>query len=240
MFTRTATLLLALSIPAVSPADEHEDRFVAQMRAAIQEREEQREELESHLKELQAGRVNRRMQQREIVTEARGRKRYVWNSPEAKEKAVAEVQAKIDRLGAKDSLIPTLAIGNLNVGDIGKLPEVVENYEYVFSAGESVALPRHTTFSYHIRQVIDDGNALVEQRRYDHEARLLGTRLIWLVGPTSGLADGAPLKISESYQVTGTRQYETAAGSSNTVYVLKPVDVQPLIEQAKQPAPRSR
>lgn len=240
MLARALAVALTLSTMSVSLADEAEERFIAAVRAAIQERNTEQSELQGHLKDLQAGRVNRRLTQREVVTESRGRKRYVWNSPEAKEKAIAEVQAKIDRLGAKDSLLPTLAIGNLNVGDIGKLPEVVENYEYVFSAGESVALPRHTTFSYHIRQVIDDGNALVEQRRYDHEARLLGTRLIWLAGPTSGLTDGAPLKISESYQVTGTRQYETAAGSSNTVYVLKPVDVQPLIEQAKQPAPRSR
>lgn len=236
MLTRSLAIVLALAVHPVLLADEHEDRFVSQMRIAIQEREAKHEELESHLKDLQAGRINRRMQQRETVTESRGRKRYVWNSPEAKEKAIAKVQQQIDRLGSDADLLPVLRIGGaVQVGAIGKLPEVVESVRHVLSGGEAVALPEHTIYQHRISQVIDDNNALVAQRRINSSGTVTGTEVFWLVSPTDGAVDGSPLKMSSAYRVAGTRQYATAAGSAKTVAVLEPIDAARLIQRAKQP-----
>lgn len=247
MIARTAALLIVLLAAATLHADEYEDRFVAQMRTAIQEREGQREELESHLKDLQAGRINRRMQQREVVTEARGRKRYVWNSPEAKEKAIAEVQAKISRLASESGMVPSLRYGSdLPIGMIGKLP-VSEETQATTVLNDQLAFTgtRLRTYQYSVRQVIDENNALVEWKRSTHlfanRAPGSSSVLVWLTGPTDGLIDGSQLGIGGGiYKVTGTRQYETAAGSSKTVFVLEPFDASKLIEKAKQPAPQPR
>lgn len=231
MLARALVVVLTISAVSVSLADEAEERFVASVRAAIQEREAKRAELQEHLRELQAGRVNRAMRQREMVTEARGRKRYVWNSPEAKKKAVAEVQRQIEQLDSTKISGPDLSFGEgLAVGQIGRLPH------------SSGTMSRLSTYQYQILQIIDDDNALMSWVRNIHTSATStergGSRLVWLKTSTKGMADGQSIDAGGTYRVIGTTQYDTAGGTPKTVFVLKPVDVQPLIEKAKQPAPQ--
>ena len=246
MLARALAVVIALSAVSVSLADEAEERFVASVRAAIQEREAKRAELEDHLRDLKAGRINRAMKQRELVTEARGRKRYVWNNPEAKEKAVAEVAQKIRNLGSDDDDTPSLPYGDeMTIGLIGKLPTSESEPATVISGQQAFTGTQSRFHQYSIRQVIDDRNALVEWKRsttfFADRAPTSSTRLFWLVGSTDGLIDGSQLNIGGNvFRVTDTRKYDTAVGSTKTVYVLEPFDASQLIQKAKQAAPQSR
>lgn len=69
-----------------------------------------------------------------------------------------------------------------------------------------------------IIQVIGPNDVLVKGWRKDE--------MLWIQGvSTTGLTDGGGLPMPGIYHISGTKQYDTAAGSTNTVLVLVPIDL---------------
>jgi hypothetical protein len=65
-------------------------------------------------------------------------------------------------------------------------------------------------------QVIDKNNVIVQHG---------DAQMIWVAGvDTTRLTDGSPLEISQPVKVIGTKQYSTALGSTNTVFLAKLID----------------
>lgn len=82
-------------------------------------------------------------------------------------------------------------------------------------------------------QIIDKENALTEWS----EGIAGDSTLVWLKGfSTDGLADGKTVTISRPVRVTGSKQYTTAMGTSKTVMVIEPCDIdeKTLVQAAKE------
>lgn len=235
---RTLLLIfLALSC-SILRADEHEDRFIAEIQSRIAANKDESAKLEKQIKAMKAGRVVRNVNGPVQVMEVRGGERYVWRSKEDKEKGIAEVEAKLARLADRESLIPDLLIGKgFAVGQIGNLP--ISHTESVFvRIGETGTMADQVTFYfYSVLQVIDADNALI---RYERDVATLADRtskksgdVFWLVGKTEGMADGKRIPLQGMHRVTGTKQYNAQAGP-RTVFVVEPFDASELIAKATQ------
>lgn len=72
-----------------------------------------------------------------------------------------------------------------------------------------------------IIQIQDDGNSLI---RYNDSDELL-----WLKGVSmDGLVNGKKVILEGVYEITSTTKYTTAIGSSNTVYIIEPMELNPV------------
>lgn len=82
-----------------------------------------------------------------------------------------------------------------------------------------------------VQQVIDESNALVVIDVDKEDSDLTEERLVWLANiSTANMVDDQPLLGFRAVVVSGTRQYGTVMGSTNTVPMLEPLGLQPYIE----------
>ncbi len=96
-----------------------------------------------------------------------------------------------------------------------------------------------------VEQIADAQNMLASVvvqniRRSNSMGRAVGPsrevkRLVWFKGlDTTRLTTGQRLQLDGVFHVTGTRQYETLVGGTNTVCVVEPVDLAPYIKKGVQ------
>ena len=52
--------------------------------------------------------------------------------------------------------------------------------------------------------------------------------------PNTGAADGLGFDLPQVFEVTGTQTYKTEGGGSNTVFVVEPLDTEPIEEYLKK------
>lgn len=89
------------------------------------------------------------------------------------------------------------------------LPSEANNV--AFTVGSVGILP-----TLHITQIVDDGDLIGEA----------GDQGFWLKGiDTKSLVDDKDYTFGQTVQVTGTKRYTTAMGSSRTVYLVEPIDL---------------
>jgi hypothetical protein len=232
-----ALLLILLSLScSILRADEHEDRFIAEIQSRIAANKGESAKLEKQIKAMKAGRVVRGVSGAFQVVEARGAERYVWRSKEDKEKGVAEAEAKLVSLSKKESLIPDLPFAkSFSVGQIGNLP--MQTTDSVFVAiGDTGTQANQTTFyAYKVFQVIDANNALILQEKgvatFADRQPETSSEVFWLAAKTAGMADGTRIALQGMHRVVGTRQYEAQKGP-RTVFVVEPFDASDLIDKA--------
>jgi hypothetical protein len=110
-------------------------------------------------------------------------------------KQLEDLKELEETLNAPDFLMfPEMHFDSMTVGDVGLLAN-----------GGSVG----------VLQVIDKANFISK----------FGNMRFWFEAvDTSEAVDGARVTLSAVYEVTGTRQYKTVAGSTSTVLVLRPFD----------------
>ncbi len=237
MYVRIFFTFVCLAIPSMSFSDESEDRFVESIVEKIKASNAAVQELESDIKAMTSGRVNRNIKQPHELIEIRNTKRYVWRSAEDKSKAIDNAKQQLATLGSRDKLIPHLPVGpQMKVGMIGKLPQnqsekaVVIRNENVFEGTKTTAY-RYTAF-----QVIDETNVLIKVEIktlfFADSASPESSYFFWLKGPTSGMADGSPIELAGVHKVTGTTQYATATGASKTAFVLEKIEAGELLKRA--------
>ncbi len=84
-----------------------------------------------------------------------------------------------------------------------------------------------------VTQIIDKDSVLIEYDHYYH-------KVCWLEGcSTTGLVDGdTVIGVACLLEVSGTKQYKTALGATNTVLVLKPFGLAPILPQSRPGAKR--
>lgn len=113
-------------------------------------------------------------------------------------KAVADATAKLatakGALTGADTWEPSVELATLRVGDFGKL-RIGEDFVPTFK----------------VLQVLNSETALLT-----HDSQVF-----WVEMNASGLVDGRTIALPGIVECTGTRQYTTAAGVSNTVFVLR-------------------
>jgi len=233
---RTLLLIFLALACSVLRADEHEDRFIAEIKSRIAANKDESAKLEKQIKAMKAGRVVRGVKGPVEVLEVRGAERYVWRSKEEKEKGVAEVEAKLARLSDRESLIPDLPFAKgFAVGQIGNLPISHTEIVSVIISETSTQTNQGTFYTYSVFQVIDGNNALIRHEKQVHT--LAGrqpetsSEVFWLIGKTDGMADGTRMPLQGMHRVTGTKQYEAQRGP-RTVFVVEPFDASELIEKA--------
>lgn len=228
---------VCLAIPSISYADVNENRFVEAIVENIKANRMAVEKLESEIKAMTAGRINRTIKKPFEQLETRNTKRYVWRSAEDKSKAIDHAKQQLAVLGSRESLIPRLPVGpQMKVGMIGKLPQnqsekaVVIRNENVFE-GTKTTVYRYTAF-----QVIDETNVLIKVEVntlfFADSVSPEPSYFFWLKGPTSGMADGSPIELAGVHKVTGTTQYATTTGASKTAFVLEKIEAGELLKRA--------
>lgn len=141
------------------------------------------------------------------------RKVRSFASKEAKVKELETIKVALDR--AKQELfephIPTryVYLNDPRAGQVGKLAWRYDDFEVI---------PR-------VFQVIGANEALLS----------LGGKQFWFEGiGTSNLTDGDRVRLSGTFEVTGTKRYTTALGGSNQVWHLKLIDGSKVLKKASE------
>lgn len=125
--------------------------------------------------------------------------------------ALKSADAKFREMESDPSALPPFDMEAAKVGVIGQLrryrPETIE-----------------------VVQVVDDDNAIVRHFAPGfYGATSQAENLFWLSGvSTKEWTDGAKINYSEPLEVVGTKRYETVAGSTKTILLLKPFDPEEL------------
>jgi hypothetical protein len=233
---RTLLLIfLALSC-SILRADEHEGRFIAEIKSRIAANKDESAKLAKQIKAMKAGRVVSGVNGPVEVLQVRGVERYVWRSKEEKEKVVAEAEAKLARLSDKQALIPDLPFAkSFSVGQIGNLPMQRTDSVFVAIGDTGTQANQSTFYAYTVFQVIDGNNALIQQEKrvatFADRQPESSSEVFWLAAKTEGMADGTRVALQGMHRVVGTRQYEAQRGP-RTVFVVEPFDASDLIEKA--------
>lgn len=149
----------------------------------------------------------RQTRQAEIIRELRRLQAGEGNEPK-----IRRLQSEAQRI-RRGTWAPQI---QMEVGSVGSFVNVdnrtPEQRMRMLRTGSVVVDDPHSR-SVRIVQVIDDSNALI--RAYDRD--------IWLADiDASNWADGTLQELPGVFRITGTRQFETAAGSSRTVLEAKP------------------
>lgn len=154
---------------------------------------------------------------------------YHFDTREERDDAIASAKESLEKAKAlKKQLeendppfIRTISTTKaLKVGDLGRFPEA----------------------SIRAQQVIDETNCLGRwfyHERYTEIRRGVPfpvvndiEQMLWTKGfPTKGVADDDAMPINGCFEVTGTKTYDTAAGSA-TVLVIEPFDIAPYLKKA--------
>ena len=159
-----------------------------------------------------------------------------------RQKAIEAVKAKIlgtARTTANAKKIRELYI-ELRQLKSGNKPFVLKQFKKPLAVGQSAPM-----YQCAITQVIDGKNMLatvtiagygrahyytgssanVDPRSVGHGHVDPGEVLVWISGVnTQGLVNGATHRLGQVFGITGTKQYPNPVGSTNTVFVLEPMD----------------
>jgi hypothetical protein len=113
----------------------------------------------------------------------------------SEQKEIADVEKVLKRLQADDLIyVPVLPVYNVAIGKIGQL---------------------YDTTSFRVLQVIDGKNMLMVHRREN---------VFWIKGVyTDGIVSNSWKTLTDLFQVSGTKQYDSADGGTKTVFVLEAV-----------------
>ena len=104
--------------------------------------------------------------------------------------------------------VPQLDVAVVKVGDIGRLVGCLDS-----SSGDRI--------TWKVFQVIDGRNMIVQSKIDSAE------KVVWVSGVnTTGIADKSYQRLGQVFEVTGTKQYGTAIGGTNTVLVLSLFSIQ--------------
>ena len=153
---------------------------------------------------------------------------------------VLQQQRKIteERLGrlktGKEFAVPSLFdYDKMEVGLIGTFDPYRMERD-VSQARESRSLtgrPAHrVNNSPRVVQVIDDKNMLIEVRWRD-----ASWGPYWITGHhTEGLVDERPVELPGVFWISGTKQYDTADDSTQTVLMLEPIDIEAVLAAYEQ------
>lgn len=139
-----------------------------------------------------------------VNTVSNGGKTWTFAGKAAKEQSIAGDEQRLKDLRAiLDTpiiIMPQLDLAAVQPSDVGEL-----------------------RFA-NVLQIIDDKNALIEDRR----------QTVWLSGmSTRDWVDGRRVSLEGlCFEVSGNKQYRTAAGTTKTVAVLQPFDPKPHIDAA--------
>lgn len=132
---------------------------------------------------------------------------------EAAEKKLQPVKSLIKDFDEGKLPMPDLIVGDLKVGKVGNL-----NY------GSGVVGGTPYRIRTEVFQIISEKEMFV---------KMFG-KIVSLEGKsTVGMVDDEVFYLSGTYHVTGTKKYETAAGGSNTVFVIRPFENDKFIELVK-------
>jgi hypothetical protein len=152
-------------------------------------------------------------------------------SKEARDRAMAEVQARLDECKArlKELKGGGVWIGDLEypvkVGNIGKLPngDKAVNVVQVIDAKTMLVRVLHSVpAGVDIRGKPGSGQIAIP--RNETKETILMVRDV----STAGAADGQGFALPQTFRVAGTETYKTETGSSRTVFVVKPMSSEEL------------
>jgi hypothetical protein len=226
---RCLLAVVVLSVCAFANADDLRDRLADEVARSMKQSMMEQQELSAKIKELRSGRVNKRQDKAHVSQKIGSRVIHIWNSDEAKTKAIKEAEQDLAKVSDPKSHFPKL---RFEVGSVGIFPS------NEIARKNGLVLPGSAVYDYVVSQVIDDTNMLVRPRKTD-----LGTvspkidtnngTIFWLIANTQGIANDTKIKLDDVYHVTGTKQYKTAIGGSNTVFVVEMFDAGGVIEKAK-------
>jgi len=208
-------LLVLLAIVTLgSIATAQDARIESAIRQKMDEMEKERKSQSEVIEAMAKGKISPRLPKPADFKPTKNGPVFFFRTKEDRENAIATAKAKLE---SGHSLVPTLKIQNaMKVGDFGRLDSMAE---------------------YEIAQIIDEGNMRLNVRNLTfRQARVdYGDSYnVWVKGNTKGLTDGTKIQIEDVFQVTGTKQYNTAIGGSKTVYVLEKVNVGPIIERLRK------
>jgi hypothetical protein len=145
--------------------------------------------------------------------------RYQFSSKDAREEAVKELTAEVDQLtqeiksiNKRESFVFPNLSGNMKVGDFG-----------VFFGNKI-----------RVSQIIDAKTMRAEL--VDPRVGVNKRINVMVRGmSTSGMVDDQTFACDTVFEVTGTETYNTAIGGTQTVFVLKPLDTDPIVELIQKP-----
>ena len=135
----------------------------------------------------------------------RGEFPFAFPSKEEKQKAISRWTEELE--------LSKKALQEFRNKTVHVLPWFDENYAFSLGAIGKLYDPRAF-------QVLSEDSLLA--RTENGVVRIEGLS-------TEGVVDGALLKANPAYEVTGTKTYETVNGGTNTVYVLRPIDIEAIV-----------
>lgn len=207
---KLSVFLFLITLGAASAAQEA--RIDNAIRLKLGEIEKERDLQNRNIQAMEKGKISPGLPGRSHYKPSRSGTQFYFRTKDDRERAIVNARAELE---SGNSLAPVLVISNeMRIGDFGKLQPVTLQESGIIS------------HSYEIAQIIDESNMLVAidnlnlYSRYKEQE----SRLIWLKSSTKGVVDGTRIKLDGVYQITGTKQYTTAIGSSKTVYVIEPID----------------
>jgi hypothetical protein len=180
--------------------------------------------LESEEKRLAAakkGKINPRGGNSSSTSRSGNREiiRFQFSSKEARQQSVDELTEKVDQLkkdiksiDKREAVVFPSLSARMEVGDFG-----------VFFGNKIYVL-----------QIIDSKTMRAELR----DPRVgINKNINVMVRdlPTSGMVDDQAFACETVFEVTGTETYNTAIGGTQTVFVLKPLDTDPIVELIQKP-----
>ena len=139
--------------------------------------------------------------------------------PQLLEQGRREIEEEMARLATEPNLFQAINSRDFKVGRVGKLP--------LFNHPRRVnGEPEAVWVNIKIFQVIDAEN-LIAMQASPVEGQEFRNPMFWLKGiSTDGMVDEDYTAIKEPLWVSGTKQYSTSGGSTKTVFVLEPFDVE--------------
>jgi hypothetical protein len=145
--------------------------------------------------------------------------RYQFSSKDAREEAVKELTAKVEQLtqeiksiDKRESVVFPKLSANMKVGDFG-----------IFFGNKI-----------RVSQIIDTKTMRAEL--VDPRVGVNKRINVMVRGmSTSGMVDDQTFACDTVFEVTGTETYNTAIGGTQTVFVLKPLDTDPIVELIQKP-----
>jgi hypothetical protein len=144
-----------------------------------------------------------------------GRTRIVGQSPAQRRVAVQKARAEFDAAKkSKDLVVPRLDYPP-KVGMIGRLSGTTCGVDQVIDEDEMIVTASWAQKTVVVRNNVALPSAKTVQADF------------WVKGvSTAGLTDDRGAELKDVFEVTGTKQYETVFGSTRTILVLEPFDLQ--------------
>lgn len=149
----------------------------------------------------------------------RGVLRMEFKSKEARQEVVDELTANVEKLNEDIK-----SIDNRTTVVFPSLSAIMETGDFGVFFGKKI----------HILQIIDEKTMRAELRDPRIEVNR-NIRVMVKNFSTSGMVDDQTVDCDTVFEVTGTETYQTAVGGTQTVFVLKPLDLKPILELVEKP-----